>query len=79
MRRRNPPGKTVVRDVGDAVRTHRSGGQSDHEPIHAARNRLVQLSTCTYLLQRRGESDTRPCVQLPDIRCTRHSTAYAYL
>ena len=55
--RRSPPGTTVVPDVGDAVRTHRSGGQSEHEPIRAACNRLAQLSTCTYLLQRRCESD----------------------
>ena len=43
----------IVRDVGDAVRTQRSGGQPEYEPIRAACNRLAQLSTCTYLLQRR--------------------------
>ena len=42
---------TIVRDVGDAVRTQRSGGQHEYEPIRAACNRLAQLSTCTYLLQ----------------------------
>ena len=59
-RRRNPPYTTVVRDVGEAVRTHRSGGQSEYEPIRATCNRLAQISTCTYLLQRRCESDARP-------------------
>ena len=51
---------TIVRDVGDAVRTQRSGGQPEYEPIRAACNRLAQLSTCTsYLLQRRCESSAR--------------------
>ena len=36
-----------MRDVGDAVRTQRSGGQPEYEPIRAACNRLAQLSTCT--------------------------------
>ena len=50
---------TIVRDVGDAVRTQRSSGQPEYEPIRAACNRLVQLSTCTYLLQRLYESGAR--------------------
>ena len=49
---RNPPRATTARDDGDAVRTQRSGGQPEYEPIRAAYNRLAQLSTCTYLLQR---------------------------
>ena len=56
---RLPPRTTVVRDVGDAVRTQRSGGQPEYEPIRAACNRLAQLSTCTYLLQRRCDSGER--------------------
>ena len=56
---RSPPCTTIVRDVGDAVRTQRSGGQPEYEPIRAACNRLAQLSTCTYLLQRRCESGER--------------------
>ena len=49
-----------MRDVGDAVRTQRSSGQPEYEPIRAACNRLAQLSTCnTYLLQRRCESGAR--------------------
>ena len=51
--------QSVVQDVGDAVRTRRSGGQPEYEPIRAACIRLAQLSTCTYLLQRRCESDAR--------------------
>ena len=50
---------TIVKDVGDAVRTQGSGGQPEYEPIRAARNRLAQLSTCTYLLQRRCDSGAR--------------------
>ena len=50
----------IVRDVGDAVRTQRSGGKPEYEPIRAACNRLAQLSTFTYLLQTRCESDARP-------------------
>ena len=57
---RSPPRtSTIVRDVGDAVRTQRSGGQPEYEPIRAACNRLAQLSTCTYLLQRRCDSGER--------------------
>ena len=48
-----------VRDVGDAVRTQRSGGQPEYEPIRATCNRLAQLSTCTYLLRRRCDSGKR--------------------
>ena len=51
----------IVRDVGDAVRTQRSGGQPEYEPIRAACNQLAQLSTCTYLLQRRCDSGERVC------------------
>ena len=58
-RRRSPSCTTIVRDVGDAVRTQRSGGQPEYEPIRAACNRLAQLSTCTYLLQRLYESGAR--------------------
>ena len=36
---RSPPRITIVRDVGDAVRTQRSGGQSEYEPIRVACNR----------------------------------------
>ena len=56
---RSPPPTTIVRDVGDAVRTQRSGGQPEYEPIRAACNRLAQLSTCTYLRQRRCDSGER--------------------
>ena len=56
---RSPPRTTIVRDDGDAVRTQRSGGQPEYEPIRAACNRLAQLSTCTYLLQRRCDSGVR--------------------
>ena len=35
---RSPPRTTIVRDVGDAVRTQRSGGQPEYEPIRAACN-----------------------------------------
>ena len=52
-------GEKIVRDVGDAVHTQRSGGQHEYEPIRAACNRLAQLSTCTYLLQRRCDSGER--------------------
>ena len=34
----------IVRDIGDAVRTQRSGGQPEYEPIRSACNRLAQLS-----------------------------------
>ena len=54
--------QTLVRDVGVPVRTQSSGGQPEYEPIRAACNRLAQLSTCTYLLQGRCESDARPIV-----------------
>ena len=37
----SPPCTTIVRDVGDAVRTQRSGGQPEYEPIRAACNRLA--------------------------------------
>ena len=67
----------LVREVGDAVHTHRSGGQSEHEPICAACNRLAQLSTCTAAETLRQWRET--CAQHLDIRCARHSTAYAYL
>ena len=50
--RRSPPCTTIERDVGDAVRTQRSGGQPEFEPIRAACNRLAQLSTCTYTCYR---------------------------
>ena len=43
----------------DAVRTQRSGGQPEYEPTRATCNRLAQLSTCTYLLQRRCDSGAR--------------------
>ena len=76
---RSPPCTTIVRDVGDAVCTQRSGGQPEYEPIRAACNRLARLSTCTCLLQRRCESGARRGAQHLDIRCARHSTAYAYL
>ena len=33
---RSPPCTTIVRDVGDTVRTHRSGGQFEYEPIRTA-------------------------------------------
>ena len=56
---RGPPRTTIARDVGDAVRTQHSGGQPEYEPIRAACNRLAQLSTCTYLLQRRCDSGER--------------------
>ena len=56
---KSSPRATIVRDVGDAVRTQRSGGQPEYEPIRAACNRLAQLSTCTYLLQRRCDSGER--------------------
>ena len=56
---RSPPRTTIVRDVGDAVRTQRSGGQPEYEPICAACNRLAQLSTCTYLLQTRCDIGER--------------------
>ena len=56
---RSPPCTTIVRDVGVAVRTQRSGGQPEYEPIRAACNRLAQLSTCTYLLQRHCDSGER--------------------
>ena len=56
---RSPPRTTIVRDVGDAVRTQRSGGQPEYEPIRAACNRLAQLSTCINLLQRRCDSGER--------------------
>ena len=56
---RRPPRTTKVLDVGDAVRTQRSDGQPEYEPIRAACNRLAQLSTCTYLLQRRCDSGER--------------------
>ena len=56
---RSPPRTTIVRDVGDAVHTQRSGGQPEYEPIRAACNRLAQLSTCIYLLQRRCGSGER--------------------
>ena len=54
-----------LRDVGDAVRTQRSGGQPEYESIRAACNRLAQLFTCTYLLQRRCESGARPSLTAP--------------
>ena len=57
--RRRSPCTTIVRDIGDAVRTQRSGGQPEYEPIRSACNRLAQLSTCTYLLQRLYESGAR--------------------
>ena len=64
---RSPPRTTIVSwDVGDAVRTQRSGGQPEYKPIRAACNRLAQLSTCTYLLQRRCDSGERR------VRSTRH-------
>ena len=50
-----------MRDVGDAVRTQRSGGQPEYEPIRAACNRLAQLFTCTYLLQRLCEMARDVC------------------
>ena len=56
---RSPPRTTIVRDVGDAVRTQRSGGQPEYEPIRAACNQLAQLSTCSYLQQRRCDSGER--------------------
>ena len=62
---RSPPRTTIVRDVGDAVRTQRSGGQPEYEPIRAACNRLAQLSTCTYLLQRRCDSGERDVCAAP--------------
>ena len=40
-------------------RTQRSGSQPKYEPIRAACNRLAQLSTYTYLLQRRCDSGER--------------------
>ena len=43
------PRTTIVRDVGDAVRTQRSGGQPEYEPILAACNRLAQLSLYLYI------------------------------
>ena len=61
-RRRSPPCTTIVllvRDVGDAVRTQRSGCQPEYEPIRSACNRLAQLSTYTYLLERLYESGAR--------------------
>ena len=58
-RRRSPPCTTIVRDIGDAVRTQRGGGQPEYEPIRSACNRLAQLSTCIYLLQRLYESGAR--------------------
>ena len=36
VRGRSPPCTTIVRDVGDAVRTQRSGGQPQYGPIRAA-------------------------------------------
>ena len=56
---RSPLRTTIVRDVGDALRTQRSGSQPEYEPIRAACNRLAQLSICTYLLQRRCNSGER--------------------
>ena len=56
---KSSPRSTIVRDVGDAVRTQRSGDQPEYEPIRAACNRLAQLSTCTYLLQRRCDGGER--------------------
>ena len=56
VRGRSPPRTTVVRDVGDAVRTQRSGGQPEYEPIRAACNRLAQLSTCTETLRKWRET-----------------------
>ena len=63
-RRQSPPCTTIVRDIGDAVRTQCSGGQPKYEPIRAACNRLAQLSTCTYLLQRRCDGGERPSLTL---------------
>ena len=58
-RRRSPPCTTIVRDISDAVGKQRGGGQPEYEPIRSACNRLAQLSTCTYLLQRLYESGAR--------------------
>ena len=58
-RRRSPPCTAIVRDIGDAVRTQGGGGQPEYEPIRSACNRLAQLSTCAYLLQRLYESGAR--------------------
>ena len=54
-----------VGDVSDAVPTQRSGGQPEYEPIRSACNRIAQLSTCTYLLQRRCKSGARPSLTAP--------------
>ena len=42
--RRSAPCTTIGRDVGDAVRTQRSGGQPEYEPIRAACNNLGKVS-----------------------------------
>ena len=91
-RRRSPPCITIVRDVGDPVRTQRSGGQPEYEPISPALYLYIPAAetlrkwreTCVVSQARpsRGEGpacETKTCAQHLDIRCARHSTAHAYL
>ena len=53
---------------------------AEYEPIRAACNRLAQLSTCIYIPAAETLRQWREtCAQHLDIRCARHSTAYAYL
>ena len=75
------PCTATVRDAGDAVHTQRSGGQPEYEPIRSISVQPISSALYLYIipaaetLRKWGET----CAQHPDIRCARHSTAYAYL